>query len=49
MEIAIIIVVLIVVAGVALLVYKSKHPAGYAEHKKEAKDIANAMKKPFDK
>lgn len=49
MEIAIIVVVLIVAAAVALLIYKSRHPAGYAEHSQEAKDIADALKKPFKK
>jgi|GEM_PF-5296392 len=40
---------LAVVIGVALLVYKSKHPDGFAEHKQEAADIAAAVEKPFKK
>ena len=47
MEIAIVLVLIVVAAGVALLIYKSRHPSGYAEHKQEAKDIADAVKKPF--
>ena len=47
MEIAIVLVLIVVAAGVALLIYKSKHPAGFEEHKQEAKDIADAVKKPF--
>ena len=49
MEIIIAVVVLTIVAGFFLWRYKSKHPAGYAEHREEAKDIADALKKPFKK
>ena len=47
--VGIIVVLVVVAAGVALLIYKSKHPAGFEEHKQEAKDIAAAVKKPFKK
>lgn len=45
----VVLAIVVVGGGIALFVYKKKHPQGYAEHKQEAKDVVDAVKKPFDK
>lgn len=45
----VVVTIVVVAAVIALVVYKIRHPEGYAEHKQEAKDVVDAVKKPFDK